>query len=146
MSDFGDDLGALLVKKKEQFFVREMQEERQRQAATKLRDDTRRAAGRLAREVFLPLLQEFREVLEAAGVLCGGVVEEKEEVASGKWEARSHSPFPTPHCVCCRLRSAGSAPGSPHVEIRVACTAGDDGGIEAGVECVDVTATEFGRS
>ncbi len=77
MTDFGDDLRALLAKKKEQFFVRELQDERQRQALTKLRDDTRRAAARLAREVFLPLLEEFREVMEAAGVLCGGCVEEE---------------------------------------------------------------------
>ena len=165
MTDFGDDLRALLAKKKETFFVREMQEERQRQAANKLRDDTRRAAERLAREVFLPLLEEFREVMEAAGVLCGGSVVERQgaesteqgvqgrEQGAGSTEyaatprslpPASSAPLSAPRSAL-RLRAAGTAPGSPHFEIRISCTAGDDGGIEAAVECVDVTAAEFGQ-
>ena len=133
MTDFGDDLRALLAKKKEQFFVREMQEERQRQALIKLRDDTRRAAARLAREVFRPLLEEFREVMEAAGVLCGGTVE---EVGSQESEAGSQ---------IVRLRAAGTAPGSPHYEIRAACLATGDGRIDVTLSCLDRTAAEFGQ-
>ena len=66
MTDFGDDLRALLAKKKEQFFVREMQEERQRQAANRLRDDTRRAAERLARRG-VPRDKGVRTIYECRG-------------------------------------------------------------------------------
>jgi hypothetical protein len=95
MSDFGDQLRASIKKKADQLMARQMQEERLLRDAKKLHDDTHRAADRLSREIFQPLLHEFREVMEAAGVLCGGAV----EVESGGSGA-----------LICRYTGMGSAP------------------------------------
>ncbi len=129
MTQFGDQLRATLKKKSDQLFARQMQEERLLQAAKRLQDETRRAAGRLCREVFGPLLQEFREVLEAAGVLCGGAVQ-LDDAGSGAYT--------------CRYVGMGGAPGTPHYEIRIVCSATAEGRIELAVECLDTTAAEFG--
>ena len=75
MTDFGDQLRASIKKKSDQLLARQIQEERLLRDAKRLHDEPHRAADRLCREVLGPLIQEFGEVLEAAGVLCGGAVE-----------------------------------------------------------------------
>jgi hypothetical protein len=156
MSSFGDELRAVLAKKAASLLARQVHEERQLEAAKRRCDDTRRAAARLGREVFLPLLEEFREVMEAAGLFCGGRVEElQNENCKMKIEnlqrpaaqvpriCNLQSPPSPPPAFCCRLRAMGTAPNSPHYEIRIACTASEEGRIELSVECCDTTAAEF---
>ena len=105
---------------------------------------TTRAAGRPAPRKFS--CRCFRSSVKSwrrqrRAVRRGGG--EKEEVASGKWEARSHSPIPTPHCVCCRLRAAaGSALGGRTSRSR-RLHGRRRRRRRGGVECVDVTATEL---
>ena len=75
MSSFADDLRAVIAKKAEQLHVEEFFLRRKRgRAAAARRDRGRRR--RAARDVFRPLVEEFYNVSEAAGVLCGGSVEE----------------------------------------------------------------------
>ncbi len=131
MTEFGDQLRASLKKKSEQLFARQMQEERLLAASKRLQDETRRAADRLYREVFGPLLQEFREVMEAAGVLCGGALE-LDDGGPGEY--------------FCRYTGMGTAPGTPHFEIRIASVATQEGRIDMRVECLDATAAEFSDS
>lgn len=156
MTDFGDELRASIKKKSEQLFARQMQEERLLAASKRLQDETRRAADRLCREVFGPLLQEFREVMEAAGVLCGGTVElddggaEVPLPASGYPGGVETTPAkagtPTAGEYLCRYTGMGTAPGTPHFEIRIASVATPEGRIDMRVECLDATAAEFSDS
>ncbi len=79
--------------------------------------------------MFRPLVEEFYNVLEAAGVLCGGSVEECSVFSvqcSASGEQRGSG---------CRLRAAGTAPAGAHYEIRVTCSVVETGRVEAAVEC-----------
>jgi hypothetical protein len=130
MSQFADELQGVLAKKAEQLHVEELIRDRQRREAQRQADETASAAAALVRDVFRPLLEEFFLVLEAAGVLCGGVVEEDRDGAGA---------------YLCRLRARGTAPSAPRYEIRVACAIIESGRIEAAIECFDATTAELGE-
>ena len=76
MTAFGDELRTVIAKKAEQLHVEEFFLRRKREAAQRQADETEAAAVALVRDVFRPLLTEFCTVMETAGVLCGGKVEE----------------------------------------------------------------------
>jgi hypothetical protein len=156
MSDFGDQLRATLKKKSEQLFARQMQEERQLQEAKRQLDETHAVARRLSREVFGPLLQEFLEVMQSAGVFCGGTVEQgaTQRVPGTEQGVRNAADSPLPAsssvlrapCSMLSCRAMGTAPGSPHFEVRIACSVVENGRIDVAVQCLDTTAAEFESS
>jgi hypothetical protein len=69
MSSFGDELRRVIAKKADQLSVRDALAERARETAQRKRDELDAAAAAVVSEVFGPLVEEFYQALQAAGVL-----------------------------------------------------------------------------
>jgi hypothetical protein len=126
MSTSGDELRPSAAQREEKARAAEREEAMRRVARDELIDQTRDQAAALALSVFRPLLEEFRQVMESAGVVHGAFVRMEGQARGGLGHGRQQFTF----------GGRSSKYSLRHFHVRLLAVPHDTGVIELSAECL----------